>query len=807
MLTNNTIKINDKTDNAETINSLLDQKPNRKILNIPLRLHIYNTARPNKDSLFEAWLDKKPKRRDRLKNKLSQKQVDKVKESSIGFNNWLKKTGETPVIVDEKKTKKSVKRLKDYHENNGWFDVKTSYKINKKENKRATIEYQVETGVPFILDSITTKIATPAIDSLYQKFKNNAFVKQDEQYKTTNFELERDRITRELRNAGVFHFNQDYINVEIDTIGTDKKVNVNFNILNRSIREQDSIRREPFKIYKVNRVNIITDNAYVNEGKPYKDSVSYKGYTLYSYAKLKYKPKALTDAVFINPYSVFRAKDRSLTYRYLSELRTFKYPNIEYIEHLDSSLTANIYLTPLKKFGLGFDAEISKSNIQTVGFSINPSLSIRNVFKGAETFEISAFTSIGASEGDSSQRSKFFDINELGIDLNLTIPRLFFPFNTEKIIPKHMSPSTRISMSASSQTNIGLDKQTLTGAFNYNWRPNSKVTNRLDLFNAQYVRNLNPGNYFDIYSNSFNTLNSIAKSQNYDTLSPDVIESINAFINDVITGNTPLVSIDDDYKTISAINERKNRLTENNLILSSSFSFTRDNRKNLVDEDFSIFRFKLESAGNLLANASKLFGVKQNDNDRYELFNVAYSQYIKTELDYVKHWDLGKSNVFAIRSFVGIAIPYGNSTNIPFSKSFFAGGANDNRAWSPYSLGPGSSETTNEFNEANLKIAFSMEHRFNIFGDLNGALFVDAGNIWNVLDDVENENATFTNFNSLKDIAIGSGLGLRYDFGFFVFRFDVGFKTYDPFYQNENRWFNDYNFSNATYNIGINYPF
>jgi outer membrane protein assembly factor BamA len=227
----------------------------------------------------------------------------------------------------------------------------------------------------------------------------------------------------------------------------------------------------------------------------------------------------------------------------------------------------------------------------------------------------------------------------------------------------------------------------------------------------------------------------------------------------------------------------------------------------LFDEDFSIFRFKLETAGNLLSSVSNLIGLKKDTDNRYQLLDVAYSQYIKTELDYVKHWDLGNKNVLATRSYFGIAIPYGNSSNIPFSKSFFAGGANDNRAWTAYRLGPGSSESTNEFNEANLKLALSIEQRFNIFEKLNGAVFIDAGNIWNVLDDVELDNATFTSLDSLKDIAVGSGFGLRYDFSFFIFRFDIGFKTYDPSYQNQNRWFNDYNFSNAVYNIGINYPF
>ena len=133
--------------------------------------------------------------------------------------------------------------------------------------------------------------------------------------------------------------------------------------------------------------------------------------------------------------------------------------------------------------------------------------------------------------------------------------------------------------------------------------------------------------------------------------------------------------------------------------------------------------------------------------------------------------------------------------------------ANDNRAWTAYNLGPGSSDSNDEFNEANMKLAFSIEHRYNLFGNVNGAFFIDAGNIWNALDDVEDDNATFDDLSSLKDIAVGAGFGLRYDFSFFVLRGDIGFKTYDPSYRDQNRWFNDFNFANAVYNIGINYPF
>jgi outer membrane protein assembly factor BamA len=163
--------------------------------------------------------------------------------------------------------------------------------------------------------------------------------------------------------------------------------------------------------------------------------------------------------------------------------------------------------------------------------------------------------------------------------------------------------------------------------------------------------------------------------------------------------------------------------------------------------------------------------------------------------------------VFAIRSFAGIAIPYGNANSIPFSRSYFAGGSNDNRGWQAYTLGPGKSGAINDFNEANFKMAFSGEYRAKMFGKLHGALFVDMGNIWNFSDNVEDENYTFNGLKSLNDVAIGSGFGFRYDFNYFVFRLDFGYKTYNPAKEQNERWFRDINFSRTVLNFGINYPF
>lgn len=810
--------INGEKKRSELLTNLSFQKTNTTLAGYPLGLHLYNLARPNRDSIFEAWLKKNPKRKQRLISKLSEKQLNKLKTSALGFNNWLKKIGEAPALLDSVKIKKTKKNLERYYFSNGWFDRTIDYDVEVLSKKQAKVNYKITTGEAYVLDSISSRIDSPVIDSLYKELNTDSYLKKGTPFNTSNFEKERSRLTNAFRNSGVYHFSQDYIRFENDTIGTQKKVNVSVQIQNRIIRNEDSITRVPFEIYRIKDVNIYTDASFENRSKSVQDSISYENYKLYSFNKMNYLPKALTKSVLLSKGSVFRDLDRSRTYRYLNELKTFKYPNIEYLENIaDTTLTANIYLSPKKKYGLGFDVNLSQSNIQKVGVSFSSGVVIRNVFKGAETLQISVLGAIGASKDGAKTDAKFFDINELGADIKLNLPRLFFPLNTEKIIPKYMSPSTQISTGFTGQTNIGLDKQTINGTFGYRWFPSEKVTNTLDLVNMQYVRNLNPNNFFSVYKNSFSRLNNIA-TQSYETpadllttnsfgQSELLVSKADDFINLVTTDDLFQSSNTNDYQTVRNIKERKNRLIQDNFILASNFNYLRNSRENSFDTDFSIFRLKLELAGNLLYSASKLLDLKSNSENAYEVNGVPFSQYIKTEIDLIKLWDLGRSNVLAMRSFFGIAIPMGNASSIPFSKSFFAGGSNDNRAWTAYDLGPGSSGNNNEFNEANLKIAFSLEHRYNLFGKLNGAFFVDAGNIWNVLDDVTDERATFDRLQSLKDIAVGTGLGLRYDFDFFIFRLDTGFKAYDPTYGDQNRWLNDFNFSHAVYNIGINYPF
>lgn len=816
LLVKTDIVTNDKKTIEEDVLVQVYQKPNSALLGKPLRLYIYNWAKPNKDSLYTNWLQKHPKTHKKLTALLSEKQVERLGKSFLvsGIGKMWKGIGEQPVILDTNSTKKSLVRLKAYYFNKGYFDVTGKYKVDTIGKKKASINYDITLNKRFLIDSVSRNITTPALDSMYVANNSKTKIVSNKPFDIVDFEEERSRITSDFRNNGAFEFQPSYVNYDLDTIGTNKKINVKIKIKDFAQNINDSLVEKPFTIYKINKVSIFTDRSISkNDNYIAKDTVYYKGYTLLSQKKLKYKPKSITNAIFINPGSLYSDNRTTLTSRYLSNLNVFNYPNIVYKqdEKDPSKLNAEIYLSPRKKFTFNPSFDLTHSNIQEFGISGNVNFKIRNIFNGTETFDIGLRGNLGSSSKVSNPLDKFFNISEYGIDARLNFPRIFFPIPTDKIIRKRMIPSTTWSMGYYKQQNIGLDKQNLTSTFAYNWTPKKNTTARFELFNIQFVKNLNVGNYFNIYQSSYNAINDLAaaygtSSANLDANGNLTIDSgVNTFINDVMTN--PFSVSQQDFKTILSIEERRKRLTENNFILASNFSYNHTTRDGTQDNTFYSYRFKAESAGNLLSILSKAKQKVANQNDAIKIFDVAYSQYLKGEAEFIKHFDLRGNKILAFRAFTGIAIPYGNSTSVPFSRSYFSGGSNDNRAWQPYSLGPGSVRSLNDFNEANLKISANAEFRFSIVGKFRGALFADVGNIWNVSDNAVNDDATFKGLKSIQEFAVGTGTGLRYDQGLFVVRFDLGFKTYNPALPENRRWFKELNMSQAILNVGINYPF
>lgn len=807
LLVKNTVVVNGKKTSEADLDELIVQKPNNSTLGIPLSLYFYNLGNEDKPKTPSEWGKKKPKTYNFIKSIFSEKQSIAFANSMIGLNNWFLRNGQAPVIIDDIKTRRTIRNLNAYYKNHGYFRVKVDSQKDTLGGKKGAIQYLVETGSPTYLDTITTKINSPVLDSLYNTEKELTFLKSGDQYNNDNFIKEASRITKLFRNHGVYHFSENYLGFyEIDTASTNNfKTNVELIISGDRILEKDgNYITKPLKIQRLRNINVYTDYSFTKRDDDLKDSTNYNGLQFKAYEKLRYNPKLLSESIFLKPGDVYTDTLRNLTRQHLKSLRNFKTTNIRYdsVQGSDDQLDVNIYLAPIEKYTLGLETELTHSNIRDLGVSGKFSIINRNTFKGAEIFKLSFLGSFFNASQDANQSGNFFNSWEIGADLSLELPRLLAPFGFNKFVPKRMSPRTMFTLGTSIQRNIGLDRQTVTGLIDYKWNYNPKKTIQLEIFNTQYVRNLRIGTYFQIYNSEFLKLRDIVQTYdptiNLSNLGSQPVDLMNQIFQD----NTFQSSNPQEYQDNLNILDRYNIITSDFLIPTLAYSFTYNNQADYRDNNFSFFKVRVANSGNIMSLASN----KRDANDRKTIFNIPLAQYFKVDLEYKKFWEVDETSVFGFRTFLGAITPYDNSA-IPFVKSYFAGGSNDIRAWQTYDLGPGRRNSGLEYNIGSLKFLTSAEYRFDMFGSLKGALFIDAGNIWDITNSIFAEDeAKFDGLNSLKDMALGSGFGLRYDFSFLVFRLDLGFKMHEP-YLTDRKWFRNYNFANAVYNIGINYPF
>ena len=812
ILLENKLIVNGEEKKRDFANQLIFPKKQKQLFISKIKFQLNNWVKETPEDNFDNWINKKPNRKKRLNKLLSSKQVEQLKKYYLKYNAWLSKNGDPPTLVDSTEISKNIQRLEQYYKNLGYFDVKLRNLRRKVKNNYEEIEYFIDLSERYIIDNIVEEIENKDLKEIYFDHLNNSFLKPGNPFITKSLEDERNRLFKLYRNNGVYNFQENSLQfiAKIDSSGIDKKIAIVLKINPIRKRNKDSLYEIPYKKFKINDIDLFIESKG-EEDLGYEYQNNFGDFNIFSKTKLKYKKKAITDPIFIKNNDWYSDKDRALTYRYFNSLRNFKYPSIIYEKNSDSTLTSSIYLTPKERFSLGLDMDISHSNIQNIGMGFGLSTGIRNIFKGTEILNFGIKNTLGASRNSADTNDRFFNIFELGGDVKIRFPKIISPFSLEKLIAKDMDPSTQITFGTTLQENIGLDKQYFGTTFEYEWRTSNKRKFIFKLIDLEFVNNKNIENYFNVYRNSYDRLNIIAinndLSENYfdENNNLKIPLGTNLFIKNVEDGSLSTLS-NEEQLTFKSISERRNRLTVNNLILGSSLSFNYNNQESILDQNFFQFRWKFEWVGNVLNKFLDLTSQK-NINGNYEINGVTPSQYLKTDIDFIRHLPLGRDRVFAFRFFSGVALPVGNSENIPFSRSYFAGGANDNRAWKAYKLGPGTSDNNNEFNEANLKISMNMEYRFPVIGSLRGALFIDSGNIWNFQDNVTDPKASFDNLSDLSEIAIGSGIGIRYDFDFFVFRFDTGFKTFNPSLEKNKRWLSEFSLKQAVFNIGINYPF
>ena len=814
LLYENRLYIDGEEKRNAAVKKLISPKPNTYFLGIPLKLQLNQLSKEVPKEDFEKWLNKKSNRKEKLNSLLSPKQVYQLEKYFVGLNTWMKNNGEEPRIVDSLLIKKSISRLNQFYKNLGYFDVETNFEITKLKPKNQEIKYKVNLKEVYIIEDYVEEIKSNELKDLFLFNADQSFIKPGSSFSIERIEKERDRLIELFRNNGVYNFQQNSLQflAKIDSSGIDKRINVVLEINSIQKRINDTLKTTPYRKFKIDEINIFIESL-ANNDLNYNYKSYYKGFKINSKEKLKYRNKAITDPIFIKKGELYSDNDRRSTYGYFNSLGNFKYPSITYEPNSDSTLIASVFLIPKERFSLGMDLDISHSNIQDVGMGFGITNGIRNIFKGTEILDFRIKSTLGASRNSAVASDRFFNLFELGADIKIKFPKIVspLPISLEKFIPREMDPITQLTFGTTLQENIGLDKQYFGSSFEYQWSPKKSRKISFKLIDLEFVNNKNIENYFNVYRNSYDRLNTIAKNNSNTSqfMGSDgnlaVPEGSNSFIENVQNGNLQLET-QAELDRVSSISERQQRLTVNNLILGSSLSFNTNSQKSLIDENFYQLKWKIEWVGNVL-NKLLEFSSEKNNKGEYAINGVSPSQYIKTELDYVKHYQTGRDRILAFRFFGGIALPTGSSLSIPFSRSYFAGGANDNRAWKAYKLGPGTGSNNNEFNEANLKISTNLEYRFPLIGPLKGALFIDAGNIWNIADNIKDSDASFEKISDLSEIAVGSGFGIRYDLDFFVFRFDTAFKTYNPSLEKQNRWLSEFSLKQAVFNIGINYPF
>jgi outer membrane protein assembly factor BamA len=728
-LKKNKVKIDTRKLDADAIEGIVKQNPNRKILNV-FRYHlgIYNLINKKGATTFKS-------------------------------------AGEPPVAYDSTLTKRTVKEFKLYCNNKGYFDANITYDEKIKKNKVRTT-YIIESGTPYLISTVEYKIADEGIKDLMIDILLKSHIRTGKVFDVDILDKERERIKKQMRNEGYYYFNKEYVKFKVDSTVGNKQIAVQIHINKRRIKDEktDSIYQVPHKKYEVNNINMFISKSFKDKSIGSFDTTSFKQTKIHFDGDLKYRPRMLNHAVGFRKEKLYQLEDQQSTYRHLSELGLFKNVNITFDEIDNNQLNANIFLTTALKKSFSIEG-IGTNNGGNLGVEGNLIYFNKNLFRGGEKFTIKLNGGLEVQQLINEEQKDFrflglpFNTLEFGPEVNLEFPRFLLPVKLDKF-SRRANPKTNLNLLLNYQKRPEYERNLTQVTFGYFWNESAYKKHFINPINISVI-NLNPTTEFEQKLNEEN----------------------NPFI---------LNSFQDHF------------------INSTSYSFIYNNQRLNKIRDFVFFRFNIEFAGNIQSGINSITN-KPYDNPEsqsYNMFNIRYAQFIKTDID-IRRYEQTKTTAFVSRINIGVGKPYGNLDVLPFEKSYYGGGANDIRAWQARSLGPGSladSLTENSLNQiGELKIEGNLEYRFDLTKIMEGAAFIDAGNIWILSEDAARPNAEIKMDRFWQDIAIGVGVGLRLDFNFFLIRFDLAAKLKDPAADDPEKL--DLIWNKPTLNLGIGYPF
>lgn len=708
-----------------------------------------------------------------LRPKLYAYNTTKEPKKEKGIKYWLKyKFGEEPVLLGDVDREFNKDIIVNYSENKGYFNAKAKYDTVSK-NKKAQVIYTLNPGARYLISNVNFPKDSTLINSEIQNLKEKTLLKAGNPFDLDVIKNERQRIDNELKDKGFYYFSPDNIIVQADsTVTKDPKVELIVKLKDNTPK----LATEQFTIDKV----VVFPNYNLRDAKKGKYNIpmnpdSLKGYEYNNIYVVdpdkKFKPRIFDRALYFNQGDIYNRKDHNLSLNRLISLGVFKFVKNEFVvsDSLNHKFDAYYVLTPRELQSLRLEALGRTNSANYAGSELNLNWTQRNFFRGAEQFKASVYGAFDVQMGGPADAENIF---RAGTNVQLSIPRIVAPFRFNS--SSAFVPRTNVKLGYEFQNRTTLySLNTFNASFGYQWKENVRKEHELNIFDVSLIRPANVTAKFD---------------------------------------------------SISDGNAYQQRIVEKQLIFGPTYSYTYSTTM-LPRKNTFYYKGMLDLAGNITGLVT---GANAKEGKEKTIFGIPFSQYAKIENDVRFYHKFNEKTSFASRLIAGVAIPYGNSEHIPFSRQFFVGGSNSIRAFRARTLGPGSydprpDQDKNKFmfdQSGDVKLEFNAEYRANLYKFLNVAAFVDAGNIWLINDDIDDKGVNTRpggKFSKefLSEIAVGAGVGLRLDFSILVLRLDLAMPLRVPYYEKGDRWtFDRINFGDSSWrkdnlilNIAIGYPF
>ncbi|WP_437921741.1 BamA/TamA family outer membrane protein [Sphingobacterium sp. LRF_L2] len=679
----------------------------------------------------------------------------------------LRNVGDAPHILDSSLVELSSRQINRFLQTKGYFNNSVAPHVDIKK-KKAHVQFNVVIGEPFVYGSVDYHAADSAVEAVYvNRVKKDSKAIPGKQFDSNDLLEERELLYNQLKERGYYAYLRQYMRVGIDTNTVARQANLHIDIQNPS----DSSKHTVYNV----------DSVFVTVKLPFGQVATHRRRTyLDSTLQItfndetgRFRLKPLARYMYVRPEMRYNLKKENQAYDRLYETNGFRNVKINYLKVDSNRLHAFYELTPRPVMANQVEGEFTFSSGMS-GFNVGNTFSHRNIFGGAEQLEVKLrYGVLFDPRLEGNLANKIFN-NDFQVGVNLIVPRLMTPFPN------------------SSEGTYGL--------------PRTTFSSTVQLFQQD-------GTYSNRYFT--NTLNYIwySSPRSQHSLTPISVEYRLGRLNDDFAQRLE----DEGYQLYVKSNNREY------FGLSAQYAYTYNAKKLLQLQNFHYFRLGLESSGNLLGLASNLFKFSSSDEGEKLLFGVPYLQYAKTELDYRLYRYLGGNRQFVFRFNGGIAVPYGNNSELLiFEKSFYGGGMNGIRAWQARTLGPGNYDRSGLSEDlllnlrnldqlGEIKLEANVEYRFRLLNNflgtkLNGATFIDAGNIWLLKDNEFTTEGTFKADRFLSQIALGTGFGLRMDMDYFIIRLDAGLKVKDPQFDGSKQWvikelFNAKAFKDAFYEV------